>query len=182
MTPFQPHLICFLLTSLLILPLLISLVKSFFWMFLVPIICRTCRMWVCDLSAERTHITLKIWPISHLSFLKTQRVNIFSSRLPLYPIHQFLRMPTNISNFLILVILIYSLPHLIMTLIPSLLIYPRHWSTMIYLSTKLKPLRLSRHFSLSWWLCQALAVLRLASLLVRKFLKHSRLLITLCFA
>ena len=59
-------------------------------------------------------------PICHLSLVKTKRVNIFGYHLPLCLIHQIMRMATNILNFLILVVVIYSLPHLIMMLIQSL--------------------------------------------------------------
>lgn len=147
MTPFQPHLIRFILTSLVILPLLISPVKTHFRMFLLSIIHRTQQMSVYHRNAERTHLPLKIHPICHLSFLKTWRVNIFASHLPLYLIHQIMRMSASILNFLILVVVI-SLPlHLITMLIQLSLICLRDWSTMIYLSTKLKPHRLLRHFS-----------------------------------
>lgn len=138
-------------------------------------------MLVYRYSADKTHLPLKIHSICHLSFLKTQRVDIFASHLPLCLIHQIMRMPTNILNFLILVVMIYPLPHMIMMLI-QVLIYLRHWSVMIYLLTKTKPLSVQRHFSLRWWLCQVLAVLRLVSLLGKKLLKHSRLLITLYFS
>ena len=131
---------------------------------------------------ERDNNLLRIHLIFHLLFPKMHRMNIFSSHLPLCMIHQIMRMPTNIQNFLILVFMI-SLPHnLIMMLIHSLLIRLNHYSTMIHLSTKSKPRRLSRHFSLSWWLCRAFTVLRLVSLLIRKFFKHSRLLITHLYA
>jgi len=132
--------------------------------------------------AERTHLPLKSYPNYHLSFLKTKRVNILASHLLLFMIHQIMSMPKNILNFLILVVMVSLLLHLIMMLIPSLLIYLRHWSTMIYMSMKSKPPRFPRHFSLSWWLCEVLAILRFVSLLIRKLLKHARLLITLCFA
>lgn len=151
-------------------------------MFLLPIIHGTPRMSICHYNVERTYLPRKIHSMYHLSFLKKQRVNIFTSHLPFCPIHQIMRMLTNILIFMILVVVIYPLPHLIMMLIQLLSIYPRHCSTMIYLSMKSKPHTLSRHFSPSWWLCQALAILRLVSLPVRKLLKHSRLLITLFFA
>lgn len=48
-------------------------------------------MSVCHYSAERTLLPWKIHSIYHLYFLKTERVNIFSSHLPLYPIHQINR-------------------------------------------------------------------------------------------
>lgn len=149
-----------------------STCKTHFQMLLLLIIHMTHRMSVCHYSVERTHLLREIHPIYHLYLLKTPRVNIFSSHLPLCPINQIMMMSINISNFLILVFMIYSLPHLIMLLIQSLLIYIRHWSTMIYLSTKSKPLRLSRSFSPSWWLCQDLTILGLVSLPVRKLLKH----------
>lgn len=86
---------------------------------------------------------------SNLSFFisETQRVNFLTSHLPLCTIHKIMRMMKNIPNFLILVVMISLLLHPIMMLIQSLLICLRHWSMMIYLSTKLKPPRLSRHFS-----------------------------------
>lgn len=45
-----------------------------------------------------------------------------------------------------------------------------------------KPRRMSRHFSLSWCFCQALIVLRLVSLPIRKLFEHQRLLITHLYA
>jgi len=135
--------------------------KTHFWMSLLLIIHRTCQMSVCNHSAYQTHPLLKIHPVCHLSFLKTQRMNIFASHLPLYPIHHIMRMMTRNLNFLIFLVVISLLLHLIMMLIQSLLIDLRHWSTMIYLS-----------MSQSWCLCQAIIVLRLVSLPVRKLLKH----------
>lgn len=46
---------------------------------------------------------------------------------------------------------------------------------------KWKHRKLSRHFSLTWWLCQVLAVLRSIPLQIKKLLKHPRLLFTLLF-
>lgn len=71
-----------------------------------------------------------------------------ASHLPLYVIHQIMRMLTNILNFLILVIVISVLIHVITMLIHSLLICLRHRYPMIYLLTVWKPRRLLRHFSL----------------------------------
>jgi len=93
-----------------------------------------------------------------------------------------MRMQTNILNFIILVVLIYPLPHLITMLIQFLSICQDiglRWSICQW---GWNPPRLSRHFSMSWWLCQALAILRLVSLPFNKLLKHSRLLITLWFS
>lgn len=47
---------------------------------------------------------------------------------------------------------------------------------------KLKHPRLSRHFSPRWWLCQAISLLGLVSLLIRKSFNHPRLLITHVYA
>lgn len=72
--------------------------------------------------------------------------------------------------------------HLIMILIHSLSIFLSHWPLTINILMKWKPLKLSRHFSVSRWLCQVLATLSLVPLLIRKQLNHPRLLITLLFA
>jgi len=82
-------------------------------------------------------------------FVETQRVNILDSHLPLSVIPKIMRMLTNILNFLIMVIMISVLLHLIMMSIHFLLICQRHCYLIIYLSTKCKPCRLSRYFSLS---------------------------------
>lgn len=148
MNPFHPHLNCSILTSLVILPLLISPVKTHLWMFLLLMIHRKYQMLVCHFIEERTHLPLKIYPTYHLSLWKTKRVNILASHLPLYMIHQIMRISTNILNFLIMVVVIFVLLHLIMMLIHSLLICLSHRSPMIYLLTEWKPRRLSRHFSL----------------------------------
>lgn len=110
------------------------------------------------------------------------RVNILASNLPLCMIHQIMRMPKNILNFLIMVVMISILIQLITMLIHSLLICLSHFSLMIYLLKKWKPRRLSKHFSLRLWLSQALTVLRLVPLLIRKFEKLLRLLITHLYA
>jgi len=47
---------------------------------------------------------------------------------------------------------------------------------------KLKHPRLSRHFSASWWLCQALALVGLVSLPIMKLFNHPRLVITHLYA
>lgn len=149
MTPFHLCLICFILTSLVILPLLFFPVKTHLPMFLLPINHRTHRMSACHYIAERSHLPLKIRPICHLSFLKTQRVNFLVSHLPLYMIHQIMRMPMNKTNFMIVVVVISVHLRLITMLIHLLSIFLSHWTSIIYLLTKWKPHRLSRHFSLS---------------------------------
>lgn len=131
MTPFQPCLIRFILTSLVILPFFISPMKTHFCMFLLPNGHRTRQMSVCHYSAKRPHLPLKSYPIFHLSFLKTRSVNILVSRLPHCMIHQIIRMLTNILNFLILVVMISLLLHLITMLIHSFLICLRHWSMIV---------------------------------------------------
>lgn len=181
MTPFHTRLIYSILTSLVILPLLLFPVKTHFRMYLLLIIHRTHQMSACHYIVKRTHLPLKLCPICHLSFMKMQRVNFLASHLPLCMIHQIMRMPMNILNFLIVVVMIFVLLHFITMLIHSLLIFISHWSLMIYLLTEWKPRRMSRHFSLGRWLCQALVVLRLVPLLIKKNSKHPRFLITLCF-
>ena len=69
-----------------------------------------------------------------------------------------------------------------MIMILSQLIFWSHFFMMIYLTMKSKHPRLSRHFCLSWWLCQALAMLRLVSISIKKFYNHPRLLITHLYA
>lgn len=120
-------------------------------------------------QAKRTNISLRIHLTFHLPFPEMQRVKILSSHIPLYMIHQIMRMPTNILNFFIMVFVIFVLLHLIMILIHLLLIFLSCWSLMIYLFMKWKPHRLSRHFSLRWWLCQARTVLRSVPLLIENF-------------
>lgn len=170
------------LTSLVNLPSIILHVYLYPQMHPLLITQRTHRMLVHHLIMERINYSLKIHLILHLSFPKTQRMSLFTFHLPLYVIHPTMRMSTNILDFMILVIVISSPHHMVMMLIHSFLIYLIHWSTKIHLSTKSKPHRPSRHLSLSWWLCQALIVLRLVSLPIWKLFKHSRLLITHLYA
>lgn len=147
-------------------------------MHLLPIIHKTHLMLVYHLIVERKNLSLRIHLTFHLLFLEIQRVNILASLLCLCTIHQIMRMPTNILNFLIVAIMIFVILHLIMMLIHSLLIYLSHWSLMIYILIEWKPFWLSRYFCLGRWLCQVLVVLRLVPLPIRKFVKHSRLVIT----
>lgn len=91
--------------------------ETHFQFFLLPIVHGTRWMSVCHYIAERTHLPSKIFPIYHLSFFKAQRVNILDSHLPLCTIHQIMRIPTNILDFMILVFMISLLLHLIMMLI-----------------------------------------------------------------
>ena len=126
MTSFHLHLTRSILTSHVILPLLISPVKTNLRMFLLQIVHRTHQMSICHYIAEMTHLPLKIIPICHLSFLKTQRVNILTSYLPLCTIHQIMRMLTNIPNFLIVTVMIYVCLHSVTMLIHSLLICLGH--------------------------------------------------------
>lgn len=151
-------------------------------MILVLIFQRTRWMSICHYMAERTYLLLKISAICHLSFLKTKRLNILDSHLPLNMIIQIMRMLTKIVNFFILVVMISLLLHPIAMFIHSLLICLSHRSMMIYLSKMSKPRILSRHLRLTWWLCQALAIPRLVFLLIRMLFKHKRLLITLFFS
>lgn len=135
MTPFHPCLICSILKSLVLLKLLILPWKNHFRIFILSIIYRTHRMPVYHYIVETTHLPLRICPIYHLSFLKTQRVNILAFHLPLCMIHQIMRISTNITNFLIVVVMIYVLLHLSTMLLHSLLIFLSYQSLMIYLST-----------------------------------------------
>ena len=95
---------------------------------------------------------------------------------------QIMRMPMNILIFMIMAGVIFALIHLITMLIHMLLIFLGHRSLTIYLMMKWKPLKLSRHFSPSWWLCQVLTVLTSVLLPIINLLKHPRLLITLLFS
>jgi len=149
MIPFHLCLILSILTSLVILPILISPVKTHLQIFLLPIIHRTHKMLAFHYIGERTHIPLKIHPIPHMSFLKTNRVNILASNLPVYVIHQIMTALTNIPNFLIMVFVISMILHLIMMLIHSFLIFLNHSFPTIYLLTKWKPCRPSMQSSLS---------------------------------
>lgn len=148
MTSFYMCLIRSILTSLMILSFIIFPVKTYHRMFLCPIIHRTHQMPVCHCIMVRTHLYMKIHSIFHLSFLKMLRVNILVTHQPLYMIHQIMSIPVNISNFLLMVFVIFSLLQLITMLIHSLLILLIHWSPMIYLLMKWKPLKLLRHFIL----------------------------------
>jgi len=152
------------------------------WMHPLLITRWTHRMLVHHSTIERINYLLKIHLILHLSFPETKTMSMFSFHLPLCVIHQTMTMPNNILNFIISVVVISSPHHPIMMLIHLLLIHLSHWSMKIHLSTKSKPHRLSRNFSWSRWLCQALAILRMVSLPIRKFFKHSRLLITHMYA
>lgn len=140
--PFFPDLLGFL-------PSLIFHVYLHPWKYPLLIIHKTHRMLVHNLTMERTDHYLNIHLIIHLSFLEIKRMNILASHLPLCAIHRIMRMTTNILHFMILVVVISSPNHLITMLIQSLLIHLRHRSTMIHLSTKMKPPRLLRHFRLS---------------------------------
>lgn len=140
-------LIHLILTSLVILPLLFLPVKTRFYMFLLLTIHQTHQMSVYHYIIEMTHIPLKIYPFYHLSFLKTQRANILAFHLPLCTVDQIMRIPTNISNFLIMDFVIFIL-HLMMMLIHLFLISLSHQSPKIYLLLAWKPSMLSRHFNL----------------------------------
>jgi len=182
MIPFHPIPLHSFLTSLVNPPSMISHVYLHPRMRPSFITRKTHCMSVHHFRIERICYSLKIHLIFNLPFLETQRINLFTSHLPLYVIHQTMRMSTNILNFLILVVLIYSPHHQIMMLIHSLLIHLSHWFTNIHLPMKYKPHKISRNFSASWWLCQALVVLGLVSLLTKKLFKHSRLLMTHLYA
>ena len=105
-------------------------------MHLLLIIRRTHLMSIHNLIAERKNQSLKIHLIFHLVFLEMKRVNILTSHLPLYIIHEIMRMPTNTLNVMIMVIVIFVLLHLIKISIHSMLICLSHWYFMIYLLTK----------------------------------------------
>lgn len=182
MTSFPPHLIRFFLTSFVILPFLIFLVKIHPWMFLLPIIHRTHKMSVCHLIAVRTNLSFWIHPICHLFFPEIQRVEIFFFDQPLCMIHQIMRMSMHILNFLIVVVMISSLTHSITMLIHLSLIFLSHRYLMKYMLMKWKPLKLSRHFSPSWWLCQVLVALKTVPPPIINLLNDPRLLITLLFS
>lgn len=149
MTSFCVQLILSILTSFVLLPLLIVLVKVHPEMSLLLIIQRTYKMSFHHLIIERTNLPFRIHLIFHLSFLETQRIEICVSHQPLYMIFQIMRMSMYISNFLVVVVVIFFLIHLITIMIHLLLIFLSRQSLMIYKLKKWKPLKLSRHFSLS---------------------------------
>lgn len=162
-----------------ILPFLFFLVKMHPQMFLLPIVHRTHRMSVRHLIMERTNISFWIHWICHLFFLEIQGVKNSVSHQPLYMIRQVMRMQMYIFIFLIVVVMISSLVHSNMMLIHLFFIFLSHRSLMKHMLAKWKPLKLSRHFFLA---NEALAALRMITLLIINLLKHPRLLITLLFA
>ena len=105
------------------------------------------QMSLHHLTIERINYSLKIHLTFHMLFSEAQRVNFSASHLPLYLIHQILRMSMKSLIFFIVAIVIYLLMYLIMMMILSQLIFLSLLFMMIYLLTKSKPPRLSRHFS-----------------------------------
>jgi len=135
-------------------------------------------MLVHYLKIESISYSLKIHLIFHMSFLETQRMSLFDFHIPLYLIHLIMRMSMNSLIFLVVAVVIHLFPYLIKIMNLSQLIFLSLWFMMIYLMMKLKHPRLLRHFSLSWWLCQALTLFGLVSLLIMKLFNHPRLLVT----
>lgn len=152
-TSFCTHLVHFILTSFAIVPFQFNLMKIHLRMFLLPIIHKTHKMSVCHLIVERTNLFSWVHSISHLSFLETHRVKFFVSHQPLSMICQIMRMSLSILNFWIVAVVIFSRTHPITILIHMISIFPSHQCLMIHLLMKWKLLKLSRHFSASWWLC-----------------------------
>ena len=146
----------------------------------LPIIHRTHVMLFFHPDVERMNLLLLIFLISHIIFLNTLSVKFIVFHLPLFVIHQIMRMPLYvILNFLIMVVVTSSLIHLVTIQIFLLLIFPNYRSVMIYLLMSWNILKMLSHFSPIWWLCQVLVVLRLVLLSIRIVLNLLRLLITL---
>ena len=136
MTPFHLSPLRSFLTSLVNLPSMISHVCLHPQMLPLLIFHGTHCTLAHHPTTERTNHSFEIHLIFHLLFLEMQRVNILPLHLPLYVIHQTMRMSTNILNFLILVVMISSPHQMITMLIHSLLIHLSHYSMNIHLSTK----------------------------------------------
>lgn len=149
MTSFYFHLVCFILTSSAILTFFTFLMKMYPWMFPLPTIHKMHRISFYHLIGERKNLPSRIYLISHLSFPEIHRVIFFVFHQPLSLVHQIMRMSMSISNFMIMVFVIFSIIHVITILIHLLLIFLSHRYLMTYLLTKWKPLKFSRHFILS---------------------------------
>ena len=133
------------LISLVNLPSIILHVYLHPWMHPFFITHRTHWISIHHSTTERINYSLKIHLIFHLPFPETQRMDFSASHLPLCLIHQIMRMPMKLSNFMIIAIVIHLLPYSIMIMILSLLIFQSHW----FMTMKLKHPRLLRHFSLN---------------------------------
>lgn len=136
MTSFCPHLVRSILTSFVILPFLIYLVRNHSHTFPLLIVHRTQGMSFHHMIMKRINISFLLHPICHLSFSKTQRIKIYVSHQPLYMIRQIKWISMYIPNFLIVVVMISSTLHLVMIFIHFLLIFPNHQYLMSYLQMK----------------------------------------------